>query len=177
MCAVLHSLPDQDLRVVVTVDGHQITLGQHAIDRYWERVKPTLPSAAAAAADLEHTIAGCARIHVDAPAWKASVHTPGRHERPAVAWLSLGDDIALPLTACLYRDGDYFVPTCLAKGACGDELRARRAQKRRAESQARAQRRAAVRRTTAYRKQTASHRAARLRAAYLTDPDLDMEAA
>jgi hypothetical protein len=150
MCAVLHSLPAQDLRVIVTVDGHQVTVGAHGIERYWERVKPTLPSAQAAAEDLERAIVACGRIHDQAPAWKGQVHTPSKHERAAVAWLWLGADIALPLTACLYRAGDFFSPTCLAKGSCGDELRARRAERRRNATQAKARRRAATRRSAAH---------------------------
>ena len=163
---------DRELLVVVRIDGRQVTFGQHSIERYYERVKPCLIDVYAAAEDLERTVTTIGEIRSYEPPFKKDAHKPTPRDRPAVAWLWLGEDFAFPLTDCIYKRGAYFAPTCLAKGGCSDELRERRAARRQAESRARAQRRAAQRGSSIARKQTAGHRAPRLR-----NVDWDQEAA
>jgi hypothetical protein len=163
-----------ELHIVTHVQGRTVTFGEHSIRRYYERVKPMLPDAAAAAVDLERTVRACGQIVTVTPTWKDEVHTVTKRERPAIAWLMIGDDIAFPLTACLRNASAFFVPTCLSRGGCGDELRARRAARRQSESRARAHQRALKRGAKTSRKQTASHRAPRLRR--IVD-DIDLEEA
>jgi hypothetical protein len=92
----LDTVPARELRIVMRLHGRALTIGEHAIDRYLERVKPGLGAAVAADEDLERLIVACGDIRPEPPAWKHEAHTPTDRDRPAIAWLWLGEDIALP---------------------------------------------------------------------------------
>lgn len=150
--------------VSFTVDGRRVTCGTHAIARYWERVKPTLPSAAHAAADLQRVAASAGEIMPDAPSWVRATRKPDpQRERPPVCWLRIGDAIAIPLAACNYVAGELFAPTTLAAGGVSDITLAARSSARRARRQERADVRIFLRGNSIARSRTATHRARRLR--------------
>jgi hypothetical protein len=125
--------------LTLSLEARTITLGPHSIQRYWERVKASLPNTAAASEDLAVLIANCGRLTARPPSWALE----GRRrdtsrERPAVMWLLIGDDVALPLAACQYQPRGLFALTCLSRGCLSDEAIARRARERRAAARQRA---------------------------------------
>jgi hypothetical protein len=149
-----------DLTTSFVVEGRRITCGTHSIERYWQRAKPNLPSLHAAAEDLERVATVAARITVDPPDWTSEAHTPQpERERTPVRWLVIGDAIALPLTACRYTPGAFFVPTCLVRGCVSDITLAARAERRQARARARRRWREDVKHSRA---RTAAYRAARM---------------
>lgn len=89
-----------------------VSLSEHAVERYQERVKPAL-SREQAMADVVRVLALADRRGA-APAWVTS-------ERDAHEWRVLADDIAFPV-----RDG--VVVTCLTRSQPGDVLREERSE-------------------------------------------------
>lgn len=88
---------------------------EHAVRRYHERVRPGL-DLTMAGRELRKLIHG-ARLHPDGPAWTTA--------RPkTVAWILLGDDIALPLVNA--GPGRLMAVTCLTRGGLSPETRAHR---------------------------------------------------
>jgi hypothetical protein len=118
--AIVELHPAATDTLTLRVDGRAITCGPHSIERYWERIRSTLPSLDAAAEDLQRVAEAAGEIVFETPVWFESGIAHYERERPAVAWLMLGDDVALPLAACNFNPGAYFAPTCVMRGGTNE---------------------------------------------------------
>lgn len=86
------------------MDDH-LGISDHAVDRYIERVKPTL-TRREATKDLRRLARSVGTITAERPEWVGeSCYVDG--------WLLLGDDIALPV---LKTPGGWLAKTVLARG-------------------------------------------------------------
>src|SRR5947208_346662 len=110
MGAVVELHPAEADTLTLRVGRHAITCGPHSVARYWERIRSTLPSLEAAAEDLQRVAEAAGEIVFETPVWFESRIAMYERERPAVAWLMLGDDVALPLADCHFTPGAYFAP-------------------------------------------------------------------
>lgn len=133
---IWRSLPVPDAVQIATPHG-VLLLGRHAVERYVERVRPglDLPQAVVELAGVLQ----CSTLAEKQPLWKAHSHWP------PVAWLLIGEDIALPLQRTVTPGADWFVPTCMVKdgnafhdaGTLGPgkrKIRKRRAPRRRVDA-------------------------------------------
>jgi hypothetical protein len=169
MGAVVELRPAAPDTLTLRVGGRAITCGPHSVERYWERIRSTLPSLEAAADDLHRVAEAIGEIVTETPIWFESRIARYERERPAVAWLLLGADVALPLAACQLTPGAYFAPTCVMRGGASEhELRQARAERQRSSAKRRQTRR--YLRSNSLARSPASHRAPRLRTSdYLQD--------
>ena len=156
--------------LTLRVGGRTITCGPHSVERYWERIRNTLPSLEAAAEDLQRVAEAAGEIVTETPEWFESRIAQYERERPAVAWLLLGADVALPLADCHFTPGAYFAPTCVMRGGVSEhDLRQARAERQRTTAKRRQTRRY-LRSNSLARTRTAIHRAPRQRTSdYLQD--------
>jgi hypothetical protein len=106
----------------VIAAGRDVVVHKHAIERYQERVKPTL-TVAEAELDLRRVLR-YAEITAQMPEWLS----PG----DAREWVMLGDAIAFPML-------DGRVLTCVTRLTAGDERREATGRARRARAARRAQ--------------------------------------
>jgi hypothetical protein len=169
MGAVAELRPAAPDTLTMRIGGRTITCGPHSVERYWERIRSSLPSLEAAAEDLQRVAEAIGEIVTDTPVWFESRIARYERERPAVAWLLLGADVALPLADCHFTPGAYFAPTCVMRGGASEhELRRARAERQRSTTKRRQTRR--YLRSSALARTPASHRAPRLRTSdYLQD--------
>lgn len=113
--------------IKVQVGEHQVRLGPHAVERYQERVRPTL-SLPSVHTEARNTLPS-GTIANKRPTW-ITTYSPNNDD----AWLLLGDDVAFPLIHDKEHN-DLFALTCLTKGSGLDDhgvhrRRARRAKRR-----------------------------------------------
>lgn len=107
----------------VRVGGRTLVLSRHALERYQERVKPTLEGEALVA-DLRRVIVH-AEVVERAPGWV-------RDEHAASSFVVLGDAIVFPVVA-------GSLATCLTRSGIGDESRSGKARARRERAERRSQ--------------------------------------
>lgn len=103
----------------VYVAGRPLYVSAHAVERYFQRVRPSLADEGAALAELTAILPAAAVIATTRPEWAVSDEAPVTDE-----FVLLGDDIAFPAA------GRVMV-TCLVVGALSDKTRADRAARRR----------------------------------------------
>jgi hypothetical protein len=104
-------------------DAVLVTLSQHAVDRYQQRVRPAL-SAELAREDLGRLI-GLGRVASEPPSWLAD-----RQAQRAAFYLTVGD-VVLPLDPDR-RDTERLIAlTCIARGGISEIARHARNQRRR----------------------------------------------
>lgn len=109
-----------------------VYLTTHAVDRYWERVKPHLRRDQAQD-ELERFLP-MSEVSAIAPEWW--VHDPGETE--AVAYALLCDGIVFPLAI----HGAYYTAiTCGVRGGLGETARAARNSRHQSERRRRAEKR------------------------------------
>lgn len=123
-----------------TVAGQPCALSRHAAQRYWQRIRPGLPSADAAIPELLRVIATAGQLLTERPAWlpETERQRTGKFEM----WLAIGDDIVMPLTPGI--NGRMFATTVLvANGECKNAHQ-RRDARRRAHKRRRQERRRAL---------------------------------
>ena len=101
----------------------EIQLTQHAIERFHERVRPSL-TLSAAEDELARLVA-FARVVSDPPSWHAE-----RQRRTAAAYLVIGD-LVLPAEPLVSEPEVLVAVTCIARGCVSDQARARRNKARR----------------------------------------------
>lgn len=102
----------------------RVTLTEHAVQRFQERVRPGL-GLAMARAELRRLVDAHAEV-CEPPGW---YFEGGRHAR-ADTLVRIGPDILLP---CATRDGRLFALTVVCRGLLGDDERAYRRRCKRVE--------------------------------------------
>ena len=102
----------------------KVTLTEHAVQRFNERVRPGL-SIAQARTELRRLVAEHAEPCAEPPRW----YFEGEQAR-ADTLVRIGPDILLP---CATRDGRLFALTVVCRGLVGDQERAYRRRRKLAE--------------------------------------------
>lgn len=103
----------------ITVNGMEMFLSDHAVDRYHQRATPHLP-VRESALQLRALLVAHGTVTCHQPSW---VKTP----RPTSRWLILSDTIAFPLN----DDRTPVVVSCLIAGGISDDTRKWRNNRRR----------------------------------------------
>lgn len=112
------------MNVRLTAQGRRVTVTEHAIIRYRDRVKPAL-TVREARVDLLRMLVGCATVSAVCPSWKKGKQSRLRDKTDE--WWMLGDDIALAGT---YVHGVVVLHTTITRGGISDQAQADRAQRR-----------------------------------------------
>ena len=99
----------------MVVEGRRLRVSRHAVERYHERVRPSL-SLDRAERELRRVVD--VAVFAPRPEYASSLNID-----PGNEWLVLGD------VAFLVRDGALV--SCITRGSIGDELRERRAERKR----------------------------------------------
>jgi hypothetical protein len=99
----------------------RIRFTEHAVERFNERVRPTLDRGAAFAE--MRRVAALGSIQPTAPDWASGPSRDGTAgPQETLGWLVVGD-VAFPLIAPDQPGWAYSAATCLTRGALGGELR------------------------------------------------------
>jgi hypothetical protein len=104
------------------VGGVWVSISKHTVERWVERVRPSL-APHLAIDDLLHALSVAGDLRYDGPDW-ASRHLRGH----SVAWVWIGDGIALPLDQQLEQVVAFTVAT---RCGLGDAARLRRSEQKR----------------------------------------------
>ncbi len=123
-----------------TVAGQPCALSHHAVERYWQRIRPALPNADAAIPELLHVIATAGRLLSERPEWLPE--SERERDGKFSMWLAIGDDIVMPLLPGI--NGRLCATTVLiANGEC-EHAHDRRDARRRADKRRQRSRRRAL---------------------------------
>ena len=119
-----------DTAITVHVDGKEIGISPHAVDRYQQRVKPCMDFVTAGK-DIRRIAQAAGVVQRTSPNWMAV------QDSQNTAWLELGPDTVFPLR----ETGKRFVATtCITTDAVSDKTLQRRRNKRSKKTRARRER-------------------------------------